>query len=130
MASGPLPPNAADLLSSSRLRSLLSVGAEIFDLIVIDGPPVVGLADAQLLSSAASATIFVVAAGQTRTGQVRGALRRLQMARCAIVGAVLTKFDAKAEGYGYGYDYGAYGYGAIAEEGQQPPQLASSRESA
>ena len=43
MASGPLPPNAADLLGSSRLLSLLSVGLEVFDLIVVDSPPVMGL---------------------------------------------------------------------------------------
>ncbi|HEU4379959.1 MAG TPA: polysaccharide biosynthesis tyrosine autokinase, partial [Hyphomicrobiaceae bacterium] len=49
MASGPLPPNAADLLASSRLLSLLSVGLEVFDLILLDGPPVMGLADAPLL---------------------------------------------------------------------------------
>src|SRR5262249_9196583 len=48
MPTGPLPPNAADLLASSRLHSLLSVGLEVFDLIVLDGPPVMGLADAQL----------------------------------------------------------------------------------
>ena len=52
MASGPLPPNAADLLGSARLVSLLSIGSEIFDLIIVDGPPVLGLADALLLSSA------------------------------------------------------------------------------
>ena len=56
MASGPLPPNAADLLAGSRLFSLLSVGLEVFDLIVVDGPPVMGLADAPLLSSATAAT--------------------------------------------------------------------------
>ena len=60
IASGPLPPNAADLLGGARVLSLLSIGSEVFDLIVIDGPPVLGLADAQLLSSAAAATIFVV----------------------------------------------------------------------
>ena len=42
MPSGPLPPNAADLLGSPRVFSLLSVGLEVFDLIVIDGPPVMG----------------------------------------------------------------------------------------
>ena len=68
IASGPLPPNAADLLGSARVLSLLSIGSEVFDLIVIDGPPVMGLADAQLLSSAAAATIFVVAAGISRKG--------------------------------------------------------------
>ena len=62
IASGPLPPNAADLLGSARVHSLLSIGLEVFDLIVIDGPPVMGLADAQLLSSAAAATIFIVGA--------------------------------------------------------------------
>ena len=121
MASGPLPPNAADLLGGTRLVSLLSIGLEVFDLIVIDGPPVLGLADAQLLSSAAAATIFVVGAGTTRTGFVRGALRRLQLSRGSILGAVLTSYDAKAElGYGYGYGYGyekGYGYGNGANAG-------------
>ena len=114
IASGPLPPNAADLLGSARVHSLLSIGLEVFDLIVIDGPPVMGLADAQLLSSAAAATVFIVGAGQIRTGLVRGALRRLQLSRGSIVGAVLTKYDAKSAGYGYGYGYGyghGYGYG-------------------
>ena len=110
MASGPLPPNAADLLASSRLFSLLSVGLEVFDLIVLDGPPVMGLADAPLLSSAAAATVFVVGAGQARKGTVSGAIKRLQYARGTIIGTVLTKYDARNAGYGYGYSYG-YGYG-------------------
>jgi succinoglycan biosynthesis transport protein ExoP len=112
IASGPLPPNAADLLGSPRVLSLLSIGSEVFDLIVIDGPPVLGLADAQLLSSSAAATVFIVAAGTTRTGNVRGALRRLQLSRGTLIGTVLTKYDAKAAAYGYGYGYGSgYGYG-------------------
>src|SRR5262249_11390093 len=118
IASGPLPPNAADLLGGSRLVSLLSICVEVFDLIVIDGPPVLGLADAQLLSSAASGTLFVVAAGSTKKALVRGSIRRLQLSRGSLIGAVLTKYDAKVGGYdyayGYGYQYG-YGYGAGAE---------------
>ena len=45
MASGPLPPNAADLLSGTRLFSLVSLGSEVFDLILFDAPPLLGLAD-------------------------------------------------------------------------------------
>jgi polysaccharide biosynthesis transport protein len=112
MPSGPPPPNAADLLGGPRLISLLTVGTEVFDLIVMDGPPVLGLADAPLLSSAAVATIFVTGAGQARAGGVRGAIKRLQLARANIVGAVLTKFDARNAGYGYGYGYNYnYSYG-------------------
>lgn len=112
MASGPLPPNAADLLASSRLLSLLTVGGEVFDLIVLDGPPVMGIADALLLSNAVDATIFVIAANQARSGPVSESMRRLAHARGALIGTVLTKYDAKIAGYGsdYGYGYG-YGYG-------------------
>ncbi len=135
MASGPLPPNAADLLGSARLQSLLSVGLEVFDLIVIDGPPVMGLADAQLLSSAAAATIFLAGAGQAKSGLVRSALRRLQLSRGLIIGTALTKFDAKMAGYGYGYDYGyghsygAYGQG-IAAANEPQPRLTNNPENA
>jgi Mrp family chromosome partitioning ATPase len=94
--------------------SLLTVGLDVFDLIVLDGPPVMGLADAPILSSTAAATVFIAGAGQASLRTVGGALRRLQHARGTIIGAVLTKYDAKNAGYGYGYGnygYGAYGYG-------------------
>ena len=111
MASGPLPPNAADLLGGSRLLSLLSVGLEVFDLIVVDSPPVMGLADAPLLSSAVGATIFVVGAGQVRMRLIRAAVKRLEFSRASLIGTVLTRFDARSS-YGYGYGYGSgYGYG-------------------
>lgn len=110
LASGPLPPNAADLLGSSRLLSLLSVGLEVFDLVVVDSPPVMGLADAPLLSSAVLGTIFVIGAGQVRTRFVRAAVKRLQLSRAALIGAVITRFDVRSS-YGYGYGYGYYGYG-------------------
>src|SRR5262249_46461532 len=89
ITSGPLPPNAADLLGGSRLVSLISIGLEVFDLIVIDGPPVLGLADAQLLANVASGTLFVVSAGTIRKTLVRGSIRRLQLSRSSLIGAVL-----------------------------------------
>jgi capsular exopolysaccharide synthesis family protein len=111
IASGPLPPNAADLLGGARMHSLLSVGVEIFDLIIIDSPPVMGLADAPLLSSVAAATIFVASAGEVRSGLIRNAIKRLQFARACVIGTVITKFDAKRDRYGYEYGYGSgYGY--------------------
>jgi polysaccharide biosynthesis transport protein len=109
LASGPLPPNAADLLGSSRFLSFLSVGSQVFDLIVVDSPPVMGLADAPLLSTAVTATIFVVGAGQVRTRLIRDAVKRLQLARASVIGTVITRFDARSS-YGYGYGYGGYGY--------------------
>ena len=129
IASGPLPPNAADLLGGARLVSLFSIGQEIFDLIIIDGPPVLGLADAQLLSSAASATLFVVGAGITRKGLIRGAMKRLQLSRSLVIGAALTKYDSRVSAYGYGYGYD-YSYSARDRGAAQGPGGLKVRDSA
>jgi capsular exopolysaccharide synthesis family protein len=118
IASGPVPPNAGDLLSGTRIYSLISAGREIFDLIVIDSPPTMGMADAQLLSSAAAATVFVVSASQSRKAPVRSALRKLKLARVTPIGVILTKFDQRAAGYGYGYGYG-HNYGHRPEDESQ-----------
>ena len=132
IASGPVPPNAGDLLGGTRIFTMISVGLEVFDLIVIDSPPMLGIADAQLLSSASAATVFVVSAGQSRKRVVQSALMRLQLARITPVGVVLTKFDSKAAGYGYGYGYGYgqtdYSYGTplkVADGGADTPKIAA-----
>ena len=124
MASGPLPPNPAELLAGPRLQSLLSFGSEEFDLVIIDAPPVLGLADAPLLASAAAGTLLVVAASQTRTAPMRLALKRLRFARAYIVGAVLSKFDSKNVGYGYSYGYG-YGDREYYAYGSKPARIAA-----
>jgi capsular exopolysaccharide synthesis family protein len=131
MSSGPIPPNPADLLASSRFMALLSVGAEVFDFIVIDSPPVLGLADAQLLSNVAAATIFVIRSGGTRKAQLRDSLKRLRFARANIIGAVLTRQDTKSGGFGYGYGNGADEvYGRLVLETDRHAEVAGERMSA
>jgi len=106
MTSGPLPPNPAELLSGPKFPSLLALAAESFDVVILDGPPIMGLADAPLLSSVAQATLLVIAANETRRSMARVALRRLRNSHANVVGALLNKFDIKEVGYGYGYGYG------------------------
>jgi capsular exopolysaccharide synthesis family protein len=110
---GPLPPNPAELLAGSKLISLLTVAAESFDQVIIDGPPVLGIADAPILANAAAGTLLVVEAGKTRIHIAQTALKRLLAARARIIGAVLSKYSHNhGYGYGYGYGYSAYAYGA------------------
>ena len=114
IVAGPLPPNPAELLSGSKLVSLLTVGGETYDHVVIDGPPVLGLADAPILANAVEGTILVVTSGKSRINTAQAALKRLLAARARLIGALLTKYDAKAVGYGYGAHYqyeGYYAYG-------------------
>ena len=111
---GPLPPSPAELWGGDRLKRVLEEAASAYDHIIIDGPPVLGFADAPLLASTVGGTVFVLEAKNTRRAQARGALRRLSVGNSHILGAVLTKFNAKAVqygGYNYAYDYN-YGPGS------------------
>ena len=119
VTSGPLPPNPAELWGGDRLRRLLTQMAEGFDHVVIDGPPVLGLADAPLLASAVGGVIFVLESKATRRAQARGALRRLLMGNGRLLGGVMTKFNVKATQYG-GYDYAYdYNYGQQGARGRR-----------
>ena len=83
----------------------------MFDLVIVDGPPVMGLADAVILANAVDRIVFVVEANGAHHGAAKGALRRLRASSVPILGAILTKFDAKKLGYGYSYGYYTYNYG-------------------
>jgi capsular exopolysaccharide synthesis family protein len=111
---GPLPPNPAELLAGPRLGVLLTEAAETFDMVIIDAPPIMGLADVPILSTVVDGTILVIEGAKTRRKLVRDALKRLHFARARVVGCVLNKYHAKHAGDGYGY-YG-YGYGRAAEK--------------
>ncbi|RST31445.1 polysaccharide biosynthesis tyrosine autokinase [Sphingomonas ginkgonis] len=101
--------NPAALLANGRLSTLLGEAAKRFDAVIIDGPPVLGLADAPRLGGTADATIFVVEANRTSSDHARIALRRLTDAGIEQVGLVLTKYDSAKDrhgGYADGYNYG------------------------
>ncbi|WP_439533860.1 polysaccharide biosynthesis tyrosine autokinase, partial [Polymorphobacter sp.] len=109
LPSGPVPPNPAELLASPRTAEVLAMLQERFDMIILDGPPVLGLADSPLLSALAEGTIFTVEAG-TRRLAARRAIARLEGADAQILGGLLTMYNVRLSGFGYGgYGYGGYG---------------------
>jgi capsular exopolysaccharide synthesis family protein len=108
---GPLPPNPAELLASPRLNQLISEAAKHFDMVIVDGPPVLGLADAPLLGAACEATMMVIESGKTRTKAAVDASNRLKASGSRILGAVLTKYRHQVGGYGYNYE--PYRYGGV-----------------
>ncbi|QIK95842.1 polysaccharide biosynthesis tyrosine autokinase [Sphingomonas sp. HDW15A] len=106
---GPTPPNPADLLSSPRFAKILVEAGREFDRIIIDGPPMLGLADAVLLASAAEHVALVVESGRTRTKAAKEVIHRLSSAGANILGVVLTKSTEEASSYGYSYRYSSIG---------------------
>ena len=82
-----------------------------------------GLADAPLIAARVEGVIYAVESNGIRSTLVKTAIGRLLSANVRIMGAVLTKFDARKShyGYGYGYEYG-YHYGRDGDGDNQPSQ--------
>lgn len=110
MSAGPIPPNAAELLTGDRLNTLVAALKQTYDHIVIDSPPVMGLADATLIASRVEGVIYAVESHGIHSTQVKTAIQRLKTANIHLFGGVLTKFETQKSKYGYGYEYG-YNYG-------------------
>jgi capsular exopolysaccharide synthesis family protein len=121
LAAGQIPPNPAELLSGDRISRLIDEASGLYDHVIVDGPPVLGLADAPLLTRSVEATVLVIESGRTSSAQAKHALERLFAVRAHIIGAILSKFDVRSAGYGYGYGYD-YHYGQRSER----PALAKS----
>jgi succinoglycan biosynthesis transport protein ExoP len=121
---GPLPPNPAELLGTSRLRAIVRDAMAEYDVVILDGPPVMGLADAPMVAAAVTGALLVIEAGKTGRTQALGAARRLEMANAHVLGVALTKFDAREASYGYGYAYEYdYSYGHRDGEAPQSPTV-------
>jgi capsular exopolysaccharide synthesis family protein len=110
ITSGPLPPNPAELLSNQPMQAFLELAKKRFDLVIIDSPPILGLADALVIANMVDEMLLVVEAGKTRRSAAQDALKRLVAVRAKPLGCLLTKMTSHAHGYGYEYYYGE-GYG-------------------
>jgi len=108
MLAGRVPPNPLELLSSPQFASVMEKLKELYEIIVIDSPPVQLVSDAVMLSQLATSVLFVVRADSTPYPVARHALNRLHRADAPVLGAVLNKIDLeKADAY-YG-EYSGYG---------------------
>ena len=130
LLAGDIPPNPAELLSSTRMQRLLELMRERYDYVLLDLPPVDLVVDAVALSSKCDGVLFVVRTDQTERGAVIHGIDQLRYAGANILGFVFNGVTSQtATGYGkyrfqkyartngkygysnrYGYGYG-YGYG-------------------
>lgn len=116
VSSGPIPPNPTELLSSPSLGRMLDQLAAMFDVVIVDAPPILGLADAVLLGSAVQGAVLVVESGRTYRGGSKAAVARMQKAGTRFIGAILTKQASRQLGYSYDYAF-HYSYGEDSRSG-------------
>jgi capsular exopolysaccharide synthesis family protein len=109
---GTIPPNPLELLLSDRFKATLDKLATVFDIIILDSPPVELVSDSLVIASHATGVIYVVKAESTPYQLARKGIKRLSRAEGNILGVVLNRLDfVKAEKYYGEYSgYGKYGY--------------------
>lgn len=112
LPTGSIPAQPAEILSSPRFVDFLEKCRQDYSLVIIDTPPVIGIADAPIIANLADGTIFVIEANEVDVGMAKAALRRLRNADTYILGAILTKFNSLTTGQSYKYDYTYYEYGS------------------
>lgn len=103
LTSGPIPPNPAELLSSRSMEELLKEAHSLYDIIIVDSPPLLAVADAQILANHVDASIMVVASGKTeREAAIKGK-EALAAAKSKLLGVVLNGKSQKDSQYYYYY---------------------------
>jgi tyrosine-protein kinase len=105
ITSGPLPPNPAELLDSKQMAQILKTLRAEADMVIIDSPPVLAVADATIIGSRCSGAVLILDAGKTRTEMAKRAVERLRQTNIRLFGVVLNKLSfRRASGY-YSYYY-------------------------
>jgi len=100
---GPIPPNPAELLGSSAMTQFIETVKSQYDVVLFDTPPLLAVADAQILANKVDGSILVISSGSTEQEAVRKSKDLLSSAKANLIGAVLNKKKAKDSQYYYYY---------------------------
>jgi len=119
---GPIPPNPSELLGSNLFKKMLEVLEARFDHILVDSPPVLGFADAVVLSSAVNGVILTVLGGKTPREALQRAKEALQQTNTRILGVVINRVDIRRSDYGY-YYYQYHSYYGEEEKKKEIPYV-------
>ena len=130
LTAGATPDNPAELMGCEEMRTLLKDLAGSYDWVVVDAPPVGGMADALIIGGVVDGIVLVIEGDRTtRTVAVDGVAQLSSVGGC-VIGAILNRVDVKRNSYylsryATGY-YGGYGYyGAVYSQYGSPPHRGS-----
>jgi capsular exopolysaccharide synthesis family protein len=109
LPSGTSRTHASSLIHTERLPELIALVRELFDMVIVDTPPMLNIADARVLARHGDALILVVRSGQTTRDAAQLAHAHLTEDGTAVLGTILNFWNPKTPGYGY-YKYYYAGY--------------------
>jgi len=103
LTSGPIPPNPAELLSSKSMEQFIEEAKEQFDFVLFDTPPLLAVADPQILANQCDGSILVVYSERTEIDQAKKSKELLENAKGKLLGVVLNHKELKNSDYYYYY---------------------------
>lgn len=109
---GSIPPNPAELLVSEKMRDVINVLKEKCDIVILDAPPALIVADSVILARQVDSSVIVTAHNETRMDEAEKVKNAIKNVGGKIAGVVINKIPASNKKYGnkYYYYYGSYGY--------------------
>jgi non-specific protein-tyrosine kinase len=105
MPSGPQPPKPADLLQTQRAIDLIEGLKSMSDVVILDTPPILAVADPVLLARMCDAALLVVRAETTKIGALRQAKDQLAQSGVNIAGLIFNGITESTDGYYYKYQH-------------------------
>jgi tyrosine-protein kinase Etk/Wzc len=118
ISTGTLPPNPSELLLRPNFGEMLQQLSAGYDLVLIDAPPILAVADTLIIGSHTGAIYITTRAGVTTPGEINESLKRLSQAGLSAKGVLFNDLKTRPGRYGYGYGYGYGNYSS--QEGNTP----------
>ena len=109
LPTGPTPPNPVELLGSEHNQKLMKEFRKLYDIIILDCPPVIGLSDTMIMTKFSDANIIVVSNKQTKLESLDRAKKNFAQANAKITGVVINKATVKGNSYYSYYSNEYYG---------------------
>ena len=123
LTSGSLPPNPMLLLESNKMATLFQEWREEYDYVLVDTPPVIGITDAQCLTSKVDTFILVAAINRSTRSGISRALEILSTARANVSGLLINMIGSSDSEYHYGYYNHYYLNASEAEEEESDTEV-------
>ncbi|CAM4523551.1 capsular exopolysaccharide synthesis family protein [Paenibacillus endophyticus] len=106
ITSGAIPPNPAEMMGSKRMTAIIEQLRRMYDIILIDTPPLLAVTDAQIVATKSDGVILVVDQGKVKREIASKAVKNLESVNARILGVVLNNVKRKANEEAYYYYYG------------------------
>ncbi len=110
VTTGQRPPNPSELLMHAHFGELLEQLGDLFDILIVDAPPILAVSDAAIIGRHTGATLMVARAGKHPVREIEQAVKRLNQAGVQVKGFVFNDMDTTRQRYRYGYHGYVYSY--------------------